>query len=144
MKKVEVLGTIKKKYSSGIAETDKGYRFPNLKCEIGDVMLDVENKRIIVSKETFDKEYKADAKKYEKAKKEQEEKAKKAKEEMKLNFAEELDKKEMELKSLKAQVSSLRAENKKLKDELKAAQEDLAKVVVELSELKDDEEERNA
>jgi len=50
---VKNLGTVVKIYSSGMVETDKGAKFPYARANIGDVMVVLEGRRTVVSKETY-------------------------------------------------------------------------------------------
>lgn len=65
---IKNLGSIVKKHSSGMVESDKGRRFPYIKANIGDFMIEEDGNIKIVSKEVFAKEYRA---KINKAKKEE-------------------------------------------------------------------------
>ena len=51
--KVENRGVIIKIHSSGMVESDKGFKFPYNRANIGDMMLDVDGDRIIVTKEEY-------------------------------------------------------------------------------------------
>ena len=59
MSKIENRGTITKIYSSGIVESDKGFKYPYNKAKIGDVMIDVDGDRRVVSKEEYRKNYRS-------------------------------------------------------------------------------------
>ena len=54
---VKNLGAITKIHSSGMVESDQGFKYPYSKANIGDVMLDVDGNRMIVSKEVYKVEY---------------------------------------------------------------------------------------
>jgi len=72
--KVEHKGSITKIHSSGMVESDKGFKYPYNKAQIGDIMLDVDGERIIVSKKEYREKYAKEitkAKKAEEAKKEE-------------------------------------------------------------------------
>ncbi len=60
--KVEYKGVVKKIYSSGIVESDMGFKFPFSRANIGDVMIDVDGNRRIVSKAEYAKEYRSKVK----------------------------------------------------------------------------------
>lgn len=53
MPKVYNRGVIEQKHPSGVVESDKGFKFPYSKAEIGDVMIDVDTSRKIVSKAEY-------------------------------------------------------------------------------------------
>lgn len=55
MSKVYNRGVVTKKHGSGMVESDKGFKFPYNKADIGDVMIDVDSSRQIVSKTEYTK-----------------------------------------------------------------------------------------
>ena len=72
--KVEHKGSIIKVHSSGMVESDKGFKYPYNKAEIGDIMLDVDGDRMIVTKKEYREKWAKEvtkAKKAEEAKKEE-------------------------------------------------------------------------
>lgn len=50
---VKHLGTIAKIYSSGMVETDKGAKFPYSRANVGDVMVEIEGSRKVITKEAY-------------------------------------------------------------------------------------------
>lgn len=55
MPRVYNRGVVTKKHGSGMVESDKGFKFPYSKAEIGDVMIDVDSSRKVVSKTEYTK-----------------------------------------------------------------------------------------
>lgn len=55
MPKVYNRGVVTKKHTSGMVESDKGFKFPYNKADIGDVMIDVDSSRKVVSKTEYTK-----------------------------------------------------------------------------------------
>jgi|GEM_PF-6984064 len=138
MRKIENLGVIKTKHNSGIAQTDKGAKFPNINCEIGDVMLDIDMKRVIVTPEVYKAEYKADVTKWEKAKAEAADKKEKEDFAKKEENAQKDADIAFENKRLKAQNEAAQAEIKALKKQREEAEAIEAKrVLQEIEDVKD-------
>jgi len=71
MAKVYYRGVVTKKHASGMVESDKGFKFPYSKANIGDIMIDADASRQIVTKEeytkTWEKQVKSTAKAEEEA-----------------------------------------------------------------------------
>lgn len=57
MRKIENKGVVSKIHSSGMVESDKGYKFPFSRANIGDIMIDVNGDRMIVTKEEYRANY---------------------------------------------------------------------------------------
>ena len=57
MANVENKGLVAKIHSSGMVESDKGFKFPYSRANIGDVMIDVDGDRKIVTKEEYRANY---------------------------------------------------------------------------------------
>ena len=57
MRKIENKGVVSKIHSSGIVESDKGYKFPFSRANVGDMMIDVDGERMIVTKEEYRANY---------------------------------------------------------------------------------------
>ena len=140
MKKIENLGVIKKKHNSGMAETNKGNKFPSIKCELGDVMLEVEGKRLIVSPEQYEKEYKADVAKFAKETKANEKKAEETKVATDAKKADEVKEKDLEIAKKNAELEAAEAEIAQLKaDKEKAEAVEAARVLEEMEKTKKEE-----
>lgn len=51
--RIRHLGTITKIHSSGMVETDKGAKFPYSRANVGDVMVELDGSRTIITKEAY-------------------------------------------------------------------------------------------
>lgn len=50
-------GVVMKIHSSGMVESDQGYKYPYNRANIGDMMIDIDGERAIVSKEEYKEKY---------------------------------------------------------------------------------------
>jgi len=67
MKKVENLGKVTKKHVSGMAQTDKGYKFPaGVNVDKGDYLVELDGKKMFVSAEQYKELTKSDKPKFQK------------------------------------------------------------------------------
>jgi len=147
MSVIKNLGVVKIKYNSGISETNKGAKYPYSNCEIGDIMLDIDGKRLIVSPEVYNKEYKADVVKCEKAQKAADEKARVAKEQKEELAAQDdqtkdeiIAAKDNELEVAKKMIQKLQDE----KEEAEAQNAEKLLAEIEADEKEKDEDEKDA
>lgn len=56
-KKMKNLGSVTQIYSSGMVETDKGFKYPGANAKLGDVMLEDDGNRHFLSKEEYKERY---------------------------------------------------------------------------------------
>jgi len=54
---IENRGSVVKIHSSGMVESDKGYKYPYNRANIGDMMIDIDGERVIIPKEEYRKKY---------------------------------------------------------------------------------------